>query len=301
MLILDFANLQKKESFVFLETSIADALEGPLNDTKSFVILPRGTWNDYIQSGKFTKADCKNEKKALSAAKMSQADVVVIGQFAVIGTKMTIIAKALDVESGRIVVSKSKMSNTDASMFTAIENISKELAEEMKKKLPPLKQKVVRGFVLEVSAAPMMAMNFGYSKENFPMGMGAVLNINLRNTITEHDYIGISSGYAGFKSATKKFNSLTLVHIGGRIGYEIPLFSWWSLIPYASSGLDIETIDSVTFGSEGYRMAYFGGGIENRFYFTKSLFTSFNLNAHIQSDAELVPFFLGSLGIGYIY
>lgn len=301
VLILDFVKLQKKESFDFLETSIPDAIEGPLNDTKSFMILPRSIWGDYVKSGKFKKPDAKNEKKALEAAKMAKADVVIIGQFVIIGTKMTIIAKALDVESGRIVVSKSKMSNTDASMFTAIENISLDLAVEMKKKLPPLKQKIVRGFILEVSAAPMVAMNFGYSQENFPKGIGAALNFNLRNSIIRHDYIGISAGYANFNSVTKKFNSMALVHVGGRIGYEIHLMRWWSLIPYGSSGLDFESIDSVTFGSEDYRMVYFGGGIENRFYFTKSFFTSININAHMQSDAELVPFVLASLGIGYVY
>lgn len=143
VLILDFYNSQKKEAYGFLETSIPDAVEGPLKETKSFELLERSRWSNFLNKGIFRKGDERDEKKAQEAGLKANADVVVMGQFAIMGTSMNITAKAIETQSGRIAVSKSKVTKTDGSMFTKINQLASELAAEMKEKLPPLEQKEI--------------------------------------------------------------------------------------------------------------------------------------------------------------
>jgi len=143
VLILDFVNTQRSPDYAYLESTIPDAFMEPLEKTKVFELLPRSLWSEFISSKGFKKEEAWMENKAVKAGQEGNSDVVVIGSFAVVKDKMHIFSKAIEVASGRVIISRSKSSNIDGTMFDAISGLANEMSADMKDKLPPLKQKVV--------------------------------------------------------------------------------------------------------------------------------------------------------------
>ncbi|MDH5721216.1 MAG: hypothetical protein OEZ13_11485 [Spirochaetia bacterium] len=143
VLILDFTNAQNNKSFAYLEVSIPDAFLDPLDKTKSFELLKRNEWQKMVKAGQFKQEDAYDEDIAIAAAKVAQADVVVIGMFVVSGPQMQMFSKALEVSSGRVIVNRTNRTNVDSDMFGAIDELALGMSAEMKDKLPPVAQKVL--------------------------------------------------------------------------------------------------------------------------------------------------------------
>ena len=143
VLILDFVNIKKSEDYSYLEQSIPDSFLDPLDKTKSFELLSRSLWNKLRKQLKYTKEDAYDQGKAIEAGRRAPADVVVMGSYTVIGSKMQINASAIDLSSGRAMVSRSTVTPVTGSMFQAINKLAKSMAEEMKEKLPPLPQQYI--------------------------------------------------------------------------------------------------------------------------------------------------------------
>lgn len=138
VLLVDFANLQNNPNYGYMEGSLPEAMLTALQNTGNFDLLPMDTWQNLVSEGTFEKNDNKSEKRARAAAASQQADVLLLGSFIVADQDLRITARAIDVETGRIIVSKKERAKTDGSMFTAIDKLAAEMAKEMKEKLPPL-------------------------------------------------------------------------------------------------------------------------------------------------------------------
>ena len=143
VLILDFVNTQNSENYTYLEKSIPDAFLDPLDKTKSFELLSRSLWKKLRKKHRFHKNDANDEEKAIKAGMYAPSDVVVIGSFAVIGNKIQINSRAIELSSKRVIVSRSVTSKLTGNLFGAITKLSNNMAKEMKKKLPPLPQRVI--------------------------------------------------------------------------------------------------------------------------------------------------------------
>lgn len=143
VLVLSFANPQRNPNFGYLETSIPEVALSALQETKSFDLMSLDTWANLVKSQAFNAEDNRDEEKAVAAAKKVQADVVVLGSFIIVGAEMQMTARALEVQSGRMLVSRTARTKTDVRMFEAIDKLAKGLATEMKQKLPPLPQREV--------------------------------------------------------------------------------------------------------------------------------------------------------------
>ena len=138
VLLVDFANLQNKADFEYLQISIPEAMLTALSDTKNFDLLPADTWSNLVDRGDFAAKDNRSDQKARNAGLSRGADVVVLGSFVNINQDLKITARAIETESGRVIVSKSVLAKTDGSMFGSIDKLSVDMAKEMKTKLPPL-------------------------------------------------------------------------------------------------------------------------------------------------------------------
>jgi TolB-like protein len=169
VLLVDFANLQSKADFEYLQISIPEAMLTALSDTKNFDLLPADSWSNLVERGDFAAKDNRSDQKTRNAGLSQGADVVVIGSFATIDQDLKITARALEVESGRVIVSKSVLAKTDGSMFGSIDQLSADLAKEMKQKLPPLppreiirEKKVYKDYAeQEGSKVTMARLSFG--------------------------------------------------------------------------------------------------------------------------------------------
>ncbi|MDH4263797.1 MAG: CsgG/HfaB family protein [Spirochaetia bacterium] len=143
VLILDFVNSKNSPDYMYLENSIPDAFLDPLDRTKSFELLSRSIWQKMLNENKFKKEDAYREEAAIDAGKFAGADVVIIGSFAALTDKMQIFAKAIELSSGRVMVSRNASAPLDNNMFDTINKLTVEMSAQMKEKLPPLPQKII--------------------------------------------------------------------------------------------------------------------------------------------------------------
>lgn len=204
VLILDFVNTQRSPDYEYLETTIPDAFLEPLEKTKVFELQSRSLWNEFTASKRFKKEEAYMENKAIEAGRAGNSDVVVIGSFAVVKDKMHIFSKAIEVSSGRVIISRSKSSNIDGTMFDAISALANQMSTEMKDKLPPLKQKVVtRERVIDTSKVTYGGMIW---RNAVLPGLGHVYANQWRGWV----YMSLFVGAAGLETwfiidADKKF------------------------------------------------------------------------------------------------
>lgn len=144
VLILDFVNKNKDDQINgYLVETIPDAIIDPLNDTKSFELLPRDKSREIMKVAGLSIDDLATESVALDIAKKSGAQVVVLGNFLVSKSEMIFQARALEVDSGRLAVSKSQRGRISGNMFDLIGRLAKDLAKDMKNELPPIPQERV--------------------------------------------------------------------------------------------------------------------------------------------------------------
>ncbi|MDH4262912.1 MAG: CsgG/HfaB family protein [Spirochaetia bacterium] len=151
VVIFDFVNTQKAAEYSYLEDTIADAFLEPLDKTRNFEMLPRSDWKKLTESGEFKKEDAAREDTATRAGKKLEVDVVVIGSFAALSDHMQIFAKAVEIPSGRIILTRTKSVPLDSYMFDSISKLAEEMSFAMKDKLPPMEQKVVTRMIHDTS------------------------------------------------------------------------------------------------------------------------------------------------------
>lgn len=139
VLILDFMNTQNSRNYDYLKVSIPDAFKDPLDSTKQFELLSRELGRK--RAVEMGISDFASEENALKIARNIGADVVVLGSFIVIGSKIKIQAMALEVKSGRVAISRSTMGKTDSTIFQAIDKLATGLSSDMAKDLKPIPQR----------------------------------------------------------------------------------------------------------------------------------------------------------------
>lgn len=190
VLILDFTNPQKSESYGYLKSSIPDAFFDSIEKTNNFIMLPRskGT-EEAIKAAGFDpdKFDLFSEQLAVKIGKKLQADVVVIGNLIAFntdfGVKIKIQARAVDVDTGQVMVSKSKEGMVDGTIFVMISILGDLVATDMTKALPPIPQDEmlkklreryppIRITITGLSGVPLIGYN-----EYLKIGYGAKFSI----------------------------------------------------------------------------------------------------------------------------
>jgi len=143
VLVLDFYNVQKKKDLEYLEISIPEAYLEPLQKTGKFELMNRQIWKKMLKKKQYTKEDSFDDDKAQEIGAAAEADVVVIGKFIVIGNKLEMQGKAIEMRSGRVAVSRTELGKTDGTMFESINNLAVKMSDEMSSALPPLPQKII--------------------------------------------------------------------------------------------------------------------------------------------------------------
>lgn len=143
VLILDFVNQQSVKKGDYLAITIPEAYIDPLKKTGSFEVMSRHIGQREAGMLGYDKSQLYNENTAVAIGKKADAEVVVIGNYVIVAGSIQIQAKAVDVLSERIKVSKSKVGKLDASIFATIKSLAEEMSAEMKQELPPIPQREI--------------------------------------------------------------------------------------------------------------------------------------------------------------
>jgi TolB-like protein len=138
VMLMVFINESKDKDKEYLSISVADAFSGPLTKTGHFVILNRNSVERYMKVMGIPHADIYKEENATRLGRAIGADVVVVGKFVTNGDSVTIEAKAVDVQAGRMSVQDSEQIKTNATMFNAINKLAERMSGPMAEKMQPL-------------------------------------------------------------------------------------------------------------------------------------------------------------------
>lgn len=174
VLILDFVNKNKADQINgYLVETIPDALIDPLNDTKSFELLLRDKSRELMKIAGLTTDDLASEAVAIDLAKKSGAQVVVIGNLLVSKSEMIFQARAIEVDSGRLAVSKSRRGHISGNMFDLIGKLAKDLAHDMKNELPRVPQERIVEQVIVGKTITISVLDLDANGVPEPMGKAA--------------------------------------------------------------------------------------------------------------------------------
>lgn len=97
-----FSNLSKQKSLNWLEVGIADSISYKLRNIKDYIVIDRTNVDKVLNEIRLGQSGFINEKLAKQAGKALNADILVVGNFQVYGSRVRIHAKLVDVESHKI-------------------------------------------------------------------------------------------------------------------------------------------------------------------------------------------------------
>jgi len=134
VLILDFTNVSKARGGEHLDLTIPDALIEHLQKTNDFIILRRD-----LAAKKAAKVMNRSSRydvaKAIKVGDSANADVVVIGNYAIYNGFIQVQAKAIDVHSGQVPVVITVHGRTDRNLFVTIQRLTRRVASKMSAEL----------------------------------------------------------------------------------------------------------------------------------------------------------------------
>jgi TolB-like protein len=138
VLLTIFINENLEERTQYLAESVPAAFSAPLIKTENFIVLNRVSVERYLKSMGIALADVYEDANAVRLGKLIGADVVVVGKFSGSGDTVTIHAKAIDVQAGRLSVEDTADIKTNATMFAEITRLAERMSEPMAEKMQPL-------------------------------------------------------------------------------------------------------------------------------------------------------------------
>jgi TolB-like protein len=166
VLLLDFVNRTNAPDVEYLVSSIPEAFIEPLEKTNSFELINRDKGAEITRDLEIKKSDLFIDNNAVIIGKDAEADIVVIGNFIRMENKILIQSKAIDVSTGRVRVSRSEQSKLDTSLFNKIDQLTKNMSEDMRKNIPMITEKAaiqqqLKGTFSRTAGAILLSNNIG--------------------------------------------------------------------------------------------------------------------------------------------
>jgi len=316
--LLAFLNETKDRQTDYLSISIPNAFSIALVRTDKFVILNRGSVEYYATQMGVATGDLYDINNAVRFGRAVGADIIIVGRFSTVDNIVTVMVRAVDVQSGALSVEDSQRIATNASMFQAIdllaERMSKPMAERMKLlTAPPPPAEAVAERVQAVKSVPVTEaqpamlkkyhanafLSFGLPLSQISEHIGP--NFGVRSTLRYDTFqkwlkpiIVADAAYA----TGKDVNSMIFYFVGTGLTYSFRLPKGIQLLPFAA------------FGFSGGRLNYQSGysflqaGLDVGLTAEYPMNTNWHLTAaiyyrHILDKYVPGMFLQSALGVGY--
>ncbi|MBS0619385.1 MAG: hypothetical protein JSR44_14455 [Spirochaetes bacterium] len=259
VLLTIFANESKDTQRQFLAESVPAAFSNPLVKAGSFVVLHRPSIDQYLQRLGITARDIYEEQNAARLGRIVGADVVIVGKFVSSKDRVTITARAIDVESRRLSVEDSAVVQTNANMFDEIDRLAMRMSKPMADKLKPLEteppppettlerveaarakagdkeagalpattESKDRALKFTLRAGAAFGVWLGDGSGIYPVGFGGILGgeiLGLSRFISQKEWlkkfeIGLFAGYLIYPAKNMAFTNLSQIPIHFALGY----------------------------------------------------------------------------------
>jgi tetratricopeptide (TPR) repeat protein len=100
--VTSFSNLSKNTKYTWLEVGIADSVSYKLRNVQDYIVIDRTNIDKVLGEIQLGQSGVIDENMAKKAGKALNADVLVVGSFAIAGNSVRINAKLVEVESHKI-------------------------------------------------------------------------------------------------------------------------------------------------------------------------------------------------------
>jgi|GEM_PF-1900339 len=138
VVILPFLNINDVKKHAYISDSLRDALSAELLHTDMFKLSSFAEVDGMINILGYTQENCIKESNAIHIASRIRSDVVIIGTYIIIGEKIKILIKAIDIHKQQLAININVNGYLGLDLFDVIDNSAKQMAIEMMKKLPPM-------------------------------------------------------------------------------------------------------------------------------------------------------------------
>lgn len=260
VLLTLFINENHDQNTEYLSITIADAFAKPLTKTGNFTVLNRSSIERYMQTMGISIRDIYKTENAVRLGKAVGADVVVVGRYVTAGQKVTIDAKAIDVQAGRISVEDTAEVRTNSLMFDAINELARKMSAPMAEKMKPLEeppppaevvldeQQIVaevkkieekkaaenpppakRKIIFTARMGGALAVSLGYTRSVYPVGFGGMLGgevLGLSSLFFKSAWLtkfelGFFSAYLIYTSKHTSYENLSQIPVHASLGYRL--------------------------------------------------------------------------------
>ncbi|MES0491859.1 MAG: hypothetical protein ABUK01_17825 [Leptospirales bacterium] len=177
VMIMDFKNIEKNESYQYLESSITDAVKKSLKAKFAFRELAPKVWKAKAKKNFFLHEDEFYTKNvALQLGLINNQDIVIGGGYKIRSGKIYTNVHIYDIGKKKLVKEFVIKGYADNRIFASVEKIAQQIAKEIESILPNKDnwEKNQGGSIY----ANQLALNGGYSTFSFPDNSAQKLQIN---------------------------------------------------------------------------------------------------------------------------
>ena len=129
--VVDFTNTSQDEEYDYLSKTIPENVITSLAESGDLNIVERGRLQEALSEMQLQLTDIVDEASAVRLGRAVGANAIIVGSFVVIGRKIRISSRLIDVETAKVITGKKATGWIGEDIF----NVMDEMASAMKKEL----------------------------------------------------------------------------------------------------------------------------------------------------------------------
>jgi len=327
VLTLDFINIEKKENFQYLESSLTDAVREKLKQNFAFKDITSDIYQPVADQNYIYRKDFYTETAATNLGLLAKGDIVIAGGFRIVETKrnteIRISVLLIDTAQKKNIAEFSEKAPADATIFETVEKIATRITKEAAAVLPSKEDFQRKGyptsqgspwfgdFSVTLRAGGTMyvqglAQYFKPEQPAINLNMMVFMPVIWQRFFLQADFTFLRHSLKEGSDSPVQLLQLSGVTTNymlmGYLGVSLPLSGRISLLPKVGGGYIMQTtqVTGNFTGNLNNGFVAFGGGADLLFSLNKNLDVSLGLVSLAELERSAFTYVLqGMLGIRF--
>jgi len=325
VMTLDFINIEKKENYQYLESSLTESVREKLKQNFAFKDITSDIYQPIADQNYIYRKDFYTETAATNLGLLAKGDIVIAGGFRIVETKknteVRISVLLIDTAKKKNIAEFTEKAPADASLFETVDKIATRITKEAAAVLPSKDDFQRKGyatserrpwfgdFSLSLHAGGTLYFK-GLAQYFKPEQPAINLNMTVFMPVIWHRFF-LQGDFTLLRHSLKEGNdtvvqSLQLSGVTtnymlmGYLGVSFPISGRISLLPKIGGGYIMQTtqVTGSSAGNFNNGFVAFGGGADLLFSINKNLDASLGLVSLAELERSAFTYvFQGMLGI----
>lgn len=325
VMTLDFINIEKKENYQYLESSLTDAVREKLKANFAFKDITSDIYQPVADANYIYRKDFYTETAATNLGLLAHGDIVIAGGFRIVETKknteVRISVLLIDTAKKKNIAEFTEKAPADASLFETVEKIATRITKEAAAVLPSKEEFQRKGLATSEGKPFFGELSFslraggtlyfkGLGQYFKPEQPAINLNVMLFMPIVWHRFF-VQTDFTLLRHTLKDGNDTVVQSLQlsgtttnylllGYAGVSFPLSARFTVLPKIGAGYVMQTtqVTGSSSGSFNNGFVVFGAGGDLLFSINKNLDASLGLVTLGELERRVMTFvFQGTLGI----